>query len=364
MPSARVLTSALDRLAFANDASVYRMVPRGVVRPSCISEVQGLFRLSHRERIPVTFRAAGTSLSGQSVTDGILVDVSRHWRSVKVLEDGAAVRVQPGVIAAAVNRTLAPHGTKIGPDPASINAAMMGGVLANNSSGMCCGTELNAYRTLESMLFVLPDGTVVDSGAGDAEERFAAESPGMARGLLELREQVLADTALCDRIRHKYGMKNTMGYSLNAFLDHATPVAILSHLMIGSEGTLGFIAEAVLRTVPDYPLKHTGMLFFPDVPAACSAIVPLRESGARTLELMDRASLAAVVGRPGVPDRIPGLPPTAAALLLEYQESTDPDLADRLAGCYDLLPRLSLQSEPIFTRDPARQADLWAVRRA
>jgi D-lactate dehydrogenase len=363
LPAERVLTGVLDRFAFATDASVYRRVPRGVVQPASIEEVRGIFRLSHRQRVPLTFRAAGTSLSGQSVTDGILVDVSRHWRLVEVLEEGAAVRVQPGVIAAAVNRQLAPHGAKIGPDPASINACMMGGVLANNSSGMCCGVELNAYRTLASMVFVLPDGTVVDSSAKDAETRFQAEAPEVARGLLELRDRVLADSALCDRIRRKYRMKNTMGYSLNAFLDHTTPVAILSHLMIGSEGTLGFIAEAVLRTVPDYPLKHTGMLFFPDVPAACSAIVPLRESGARALELMDRASLAAVQGRPGVPESIPGLPPTSAALLVEYQEALESELADRVSGCHDLLPGLSLQSEPIFTRDPARQADLWSVRK-
>jgi D-lactate dehydrogenase len=363
LPPGRVLTHAIDRLAFANDASVYRKVPRAVVQPESIEEVRGLFRLSHRERVPLTFRAAGTSLSGQSVTDGILVDVSRHWRGVEVLEDGAAVRVQPGVIAAAVNRTLAPHGAKIGPDPASINACMMGGVLANNSSGMCCGVGLNAYHTLASMVFVLPDGTVADSGAGDAEERFAAEAPAVARGLLELRDRILADPALCERIRRKYRMKNTMGYSLNAFLDHSTPVAILSHLMIGSEGTLGFIAEAVLRTVPDLPLKHTGMLFFPDVPAACSSIVPLRESGARTLELMDRASLTAVQDRPGVPQNIPDLPPIAAALLVEYQSSTEPELGHLARGCEELLPTLPMQSEPIFTRDPQRQADLWSVRK-
>jgi len=363
LPTERVLTGALDRLAFANDASVYRMVPRGVARPSSIEEVQGLFRLSHRERIPLTFRAAGTSLSGQSVTDGILVDLSQHWRAVEALEDGAAVRVQPGVIAAAVNRALAPHGAKIGPDPASINACMMGGVLANNSSGMCCGVELNAYHTLGSMTFVLPDGTVVDSSLPDAEERFAAEAPVLARGLLDLRDGIAGDPALCDRIRRKYRMKNTMGYSLNAFLDHATPVAILSHLMIGSEGTLGFIAEAVLRTVPDFALKHTGLVFFPDVPAACSAIVPLRESGARALELMDRASLAAVEGRPGVPESLAGLPPTAAALLLEYQEDAESNLAERVAACHALLPGLSLQSDPIFTRDPGRQAELWSVRK-
>ncbi len=359
----RVLTGAIDRLAYANDASVYRLVPRAVVRPKTLDEVRELFGISHAHRIPMVFRAAGTSLSGQSVTDGILVDVARHWRTVEVLEDGAAVRFQPGVIAAAVNQRLTPYQKKIGPDPASINACMMGGVLANNSSGMCCGVELNAYRTLESMVFVLPDGTTVDSRTDDCEQRFAAEAPNIARGLFELRDRIRADSSLCDRIRHKYRMKNTMGYSLNAFLDYQTPVAILSHLMIGSEGTLGFIAEAVLRTVPDYPLKQTGLLFFPDVPSACLAIVPLRDSGARTLELMDHASLISVQHQPGVPQRIPGLPPTAAALLLEYQAHTEGELSAFLSNCDQLMPALAMQSEPIFTRDPKRQNALWSVRK-
>jgi D-lactate dehydrogenase len=359
----RVLTGAIDRLAFANDASVYRLVPRAVVQPKTVDELRELFGISHAHRIPMAFRAAGTSLSGQAVTDGILVDVARHWRTVEVIEDGAAVRFQPGVIAAAVNQRLSPHQKKIGPDPASINACMMGGVLANNSSGMCCGVDLNAYRTLASMVFVLPDGTTVDSGAGDCEERFLAEAPQIARGLLELRDRVRADASLCDRIRHKYRMKNTMGYSLNAFLDYQTPVAILSHLMIGSEGTLGFIAEAILRTVPDYPLKHTGMLFFPDVPSACSAIVPLRDSGARTLELMDHASLISVQHQPGVPQRIPDLPPTAAALLVEYQAHTESELSEFVGNCTMAIPGLAMQSEPIFTRDPTRQNALWSVRK-
>jgi D-lactate dehydrogenase len=363
LPPERVLTRTIDRIAFANDASVYRLVPRGVVQPRSIEEVQELFRFSHASRIPLTFRAAGTSLSGQAVTDGILVDVSRHWRGVSVEEGGAAVRMQPGVTAATVNQVLSPHQTKIGPDPASINACMMGGVLANNSSGMCCGVELNAYHTLESMVFVLPDGTVVDSSETDAEARFAEQAPAIARGLLELRDRIAGDSSLRERIRHKYRMKNTMGYSLNAFLDHSTPVAMLSHLMIGSEGTLGFIAEAALRTVPDYPLKHTGLLFFPDVPAACSAIVPLRDSGAKTLELMDRASLSSIDDKPGVPEQIRGLPPTAAALLVEYQSFTELELGEFSRNCDDLLPALPMEIEPIFTRDADRQAALWSVRK-
>jgi D-lactate dehydrogenase len=363
LPSERVLTRTIDRIAFANDASVYRLVPQAVVQPASIDEVQGIFRFSHANRIPLTFRAAGTSLSGQAVTDGILVDVARHWGGVWVEDGGARVRFQPGVIAAVVNRALAPYQAKIGPDPASINACMMGGVLANNSSGMCCGIEFNAYQTLDSMVFVLPDGTVVDTSAADAEDRFAQQSPHIARGLLQLKDRIEADTVLRDRIRHKYRMKNTMGYSLNAFLDYERPVEILSHLMIGSEGTLGFIADAVLCTVPDYPLKHTGLLFFPDVPAACSAIVPLRDSGARTLELMDRASLRSVEDKPGVPEKIRSFGPTAAALLVEYQSFTEMELGDFTKNCVDLMPALPMDSDPIFTRDSRQQAALWSIRK-
>jgi D-lactate dehydrogenase len=359
----RVLTRTIDRVARANDASVYRLVPAAVVQPTTIDEVRSLFRFSRGHRIPLTFRTAGTSLSGQAVTDGILVDVARYWREVWVEDRGAAVRFQPGVIAAAVNSRLAPYQAKIGPDPASINVCMMGGVLANNSSGMCCGVELNAYHTLDSMVFVLPDGTVVDSAAADAEERFAELAPNLARGLLRLRDRITANPSLAEKIRHKYRIKNTMGYCLNAFLDYSTPVAILTHLMVGSEGTLGFIAEAVLRTVPDYPLKHTGLLFFADVPSACSAIAPLRDSGARTLELMDRASLRAVEDKPGVPEVIRTFSPTAAALLLEYQSFTEDELSRFETGCGELLPSLPLCSEPIFTRDPRSRAALWSIRK-
>jgi len=359
----RVHTRTIDRIAFANDASVYRLVPKGVVQPRTTDEVRNLLRFSHSSRIPLTFRAAGTSLSGQAVSDGIIVDISRYWRDLKVEGNGAFVRFQPGVIAAAANRVLAPHQTKIGPDPASLNACMMGGVLANNSSGMCCGVELNAYHTLDSMVFVLPDGTEVDSSDSDTEARFAERAPAIAKGLLDLRDRIKTDSTLRERIRHKYRMKNTMGYSLNAFLDYRTPVAILSHLMIGSEGTLGFIAEAVLRTVPDYPLKHTGLLFFPDVPAACSAIVPLRDSGAKTLELMDRASLRSIDDKPGVPEQIRNLSPTAAALLVEYQSFTDLELAEYTRNCDDLLPALPVAGAPVFTREPFEQAALWSVRK-
>ncbi len=359
----RVRTRWIDRIAYANDASVYRLVPRAVVMPDSVEEIRGLFRLSHRLRIPLTFRAAGTSLSGQAVTDGILVVLSRHWRKVQVEQDGRRVRVQPGVIGGVVNQQLRKYGVKIGPDPASINACMMGGILANNSSGMCCGVAQNAYHTLASISFVLPNGLGFDTEQPEAHARLAREAPSISVGLLELKARVEADSTLRERIREKYRLKNTMGYSLNAFLDYVEPLDILAHLLIGSEGTLGFIAEAVLDTVPDYPLKYTGLLFFPDVPAACSAIAALRDSGARALELMDRASLRSIEDQPGVPPGIRELPANAAAILVEYQCGTAEELEQEESACRELLPSLPLVEPPVFTRDSDEQAALWRVRK-
>src|SRR5579884_374010 len=316
---ARVLTRPIDRIAFASDASVYRLIPRAVVLSSGVGEIQGLFRLSHEQRIPLTFRAAGTSLSGQAVTDGILVEVARHWRRMTALDGGRRVRVQPGAIGGQVNQMLRLYKAKIGPDPASINACMMGGILSNNSSGMCCGVAQNAYHTLDSLTFVLPSGTVIDTAAPDADEQFRAREPVLAEGLLQIRSEILANSTLRERIRRKYLLKNTTGYSLNAFIDFERPIDIFSHLLIGSEGTLAFIAEGVLRTVPDLPVKYTGLLLFPDLYAASASIVPLREAGAKALELMDRASLRSVEDQPGMPPAFKSLPDTAAALLAEFQ---------------------------------------------
>jgi D-lactate dehydrogenase len=360
---ARVLDGPADLAAYSSDASFYRMVPRAVVRPRSIDEVRSLFAFAARSRVPLTFRAAGTSLSGQAVTDGIVVDVSRHWRGLSVEDGGRRVRVGPGVIGGFVNRRLESLGRKLGPDPASIDACMIGGIVSNNSSGMCCGTENNAYRTLEAMTFVLPSGTVVDTASPGAHEAFAAAEPGLARGLAELRDRVRSDAALSDRIRRKYRLKNTVGYSINAFLDFADPLDILWHLIVGGEGTLAFVAEAVFRTVPDLPRREAGLLFFDDVFAACASIQALRDSGAAALELMDRASLRSVAGRAGVPDFVASLPPAAAAILVEYQAADDGGLAVLSAARERGLEAMKLLAEVPFTRDPARQAEMWTVRK-
>lgn len=358
----RILTRPIDRIAYASDASFYRLIPRAVVRTRTVEEIRALFRFSHEHRVPLTFRAAGTSLSGQAVTDGILVEVARYWRHVAVEDGGKKVRVQPGVIGGHVNAALRPYRAKIGPDPASINACMMGGILANNSSGMCCGVEQNAYHTLDSLTFVLPSGTVINTADPKADEVLRQREPRLAQGLLDLRREIHAQERLAERIRSKYRMKNTTGYSLNAFLDYDRPVKILEHLLVGSEGTLAFIAEAVLNTVPDLPVKYTGLLLFPDLYAACAAIVPLRDAGAKALELMDRASLRSVEDQPGIPPSIKGLPEGAAGLLAEFQEADEAARPALEAQAREAVGGLRLVEPARFTHSASEQALLWKIR--
>ena len=357
-----VLDRPVDLIAFASDASFYRLIPKAVAFASSVEDVRGLFRLSHAQKIPMTFRAAGTSLSGQSVSDGILVEVARNWRGIQVLEGGAKVKVQPGVIGAHVNYALKAFRAKMGPDPASINTCTVGGILSNNSSGMCCGVAQNAYHTLESLTFVLPSGTVIDTASPNADEQFRALEPALAEGLLKLKAELLANPALAERIRAKYLMKNTTGYSLNAFIDFDRPVDIFRNLLVGSEGTLAFIAEAVLKSVPDLPVKVTGFLIFPDLHAACAAIVPLRDAGAAALELLDRASLKSVENQAGIPPTIKSLPEGAAALLVEFHGRDESVRAELERTALATTADLKILEPARFTHDPVEQALFWKIR--
>jgi D-lactate dehydrogenase len=360
---ARVLTRPIDLVAFASDASFYRLVPRAVVLSSGIEEIRALFAASRAQRVPLTFRAAGSSLSGQAITNGLLVEVARHWRGIRVEGEGRVVRVQPGAIGATVNAHLARHGRKIGPDPASIDTCTMGGILSNNSSGMCCGVAQNAYHTLESLTFVLPSGTIIDTASPDADERLRAAEPALWEGLKALKARVEANVALAARIRSKYRTKNTTGYGLNALLDFDRPLDIFAHLLIGAEGTLAFIAEAVLRTVPILPVRYTGLLLFPSMHAACGAIVPLRDAGAAALEVMDRAALRSVETQPGIPPRIHALPSGATGLLAEFQTATEDARGhlERIAA--DAVGGLRLQEPAVFTHVAREQALLWNIRK-
>ena len=363
IPENRIRARYIDLISFASDAGFYHLVPKAVVQPVSEAEIISLFQFSQQHKIPLVFRTGGTSLSGQSITDGILVDLSQHWNKIQIEDSGDLVRVQPGITGAMVNAYLNKYKRKIGPDPSSISAAMMGGILSNNASGMCCGVKLNSYHTTKYIRFILPDGKTFDTKNHADYIRFEKECNALYNNLIEIKNQIASDEVLYNKIRKKYQTKNTVGYSLNAFIDHEHPLDILAHLLIGAEGTLAFIAEAVLQTVPDYPYKSATLLYFPNIYAACQAIVPLTNAGAAMVELMDRASLHAVENLAGMPAIVKTLPETAAALLIEFQENTIGELTERVNKFLLSTSELSLYNAPVFTNDPAEQAFLWKVRK-
>jgi D-lactate dehydrogenase len=360
----RVAARASDRLGFAHDASHYLLVPQAVVAPADAAQVAALLGTSAARGVPLTFRSGGTSLSGQATADGVLVDTRRNFKQIDVLDDGARVRVQPGATVRAVNARLAGYGRKLGPDPASESACTIGGVVANNSSGMACGTELNTYRTLESAVLVLPSGTVLDTGAPDADERLRALEPEVYEGLARLRDRVRGNPDSVRRIEQLYAIKNTMGYGVNSFVDHTRPVDVLAHLVIGSEGTLAFVAEATFRTVPAHPHAATGLLVFPDLAAATGSLPDLVAAGFATIELLDATSLRVGQQLPEAGAELRALQVADhAALLVEHQQPTAEELDDRVAASLRTFAGLPLTAPGELSTEATSRAALWHIRK-
>jgi D-lactate dehydrogenase len=361
---ARVKTRALDLYANAHDASHFLLIPQAVVVATDAAEVGALLGAAAAQGVHLTFRSGGTSLSGQAITDGVLVDVRRNFKNIEVLDDGLRVRVQPGATVRAVNTRLAKYGRKFGPDPASESAATIGGVVANNSSGMACGTVDNTYQTLESVVVVLPSGTVVDTGAADADDQLLQAEPVLYNGLLELARRTRNDAASVATIRQQFSMKNTMGYGVNSLLDFDRPVDMLAHLIVGSEGTLGFVAETVFRTVPKLPHVTTALLVFPGLEAATAALPALVATGAATLELMDALSLTVGQQMPGAPAIVLDLViHEHAALLVEYHAESSEKLAQMLETGMQTVRTLDLTLPADFTTDAGIRGQLWYLRK-
>ena len=352
LPGRRRLSTAEDlecddsaqdniRLSFARDASHFLFVPRRVVVAESVGDVAALLAGCVGRGEVLTFRSGGTSLSGQAQSGSVLVDTRRGFRSVEVLDYGRLVRVGPGLTVRQVNARLASFGYRLGPDPASESAATVGGVVANNSSGMLCGTEFNAYRTLESVVVVLPSGTVADTSQLDADERLRMEEPTLYKGLVRLRDRVRGNPDSVRRIEQLFAMKNTMGYAVNAFLDFTYPIDILTHLMVGSEGTLGFIGEATFRTVPVRPQVATGFLVFDCIEQATGVLPELVGSGLAAIELLDATALRVAQRDPVGGRALPGLAVDRhAGLLVEFQEFTEDQLAERMYRAQGLLAEL------------------------
>lgn len=363
LPPSRLLYDELSRLAYGTDASFYRLLPRLVVKVESEGEIIRILSEARRLGLPVTFRAAGTSLSGQSVSDSVLIVLAGSWKRWSISGDASRITLQPGVVGAHANAYLAPYGKKIGPDPASINSAMIGGIAANNASGMCCGTAQNSYRTLASMRIIFGDGSVLDTGDPGSREAFLRTHAEIVDRLRRIVSRTNADETLASRIRSKYRMKNTTGYSLNALVDFDDPVDVIQHLMIGSEGTLGFIAEVTYNTVPELPCKASALILFPDIVTACGAVPVLKSCGVDAVELMDRASLRSVEGKEGMPEYLPGLDERVCSLLVETRAADPGRLAARVEEVTRALDGHRTVLPFRFTDLPGEYEKLWNIRK-
>lgn len=367
VPKNALYTDELRRFAWGTDAGFYRLVPKIVIRSSNEKEVSRILRAASKYDVPVTFRAAGTSLSGQSISDSVLIVAGKNWERYMVSEDASAITLEPGIVGARVNAILKPYGRKFGPDPASIGSCMVGGIVMNNASGMSCGTHANSDKELESVRMVLMDGTVLDTGDEASRNAFRASYPEFIRKIEELRDEILADKELSDRIRYKYSIKNVTGLNIFPFVRFQDPFDIIAHLLVGSEGTLAFMSQVTMKTLPLPSKEASAMVYFGTIREAAEAVVALKkEIDPEVLdaaELLDKRSLASVedpmLGE--YPDK------DLTALLLRVTGADQADLDANISKLSEVLHSFAVLNDSegnsfIFSSDPAITGKYWAIR--
>ena len=376
IPQDRIYTDELRRLAWGTDAGFYRLIPQIVIRSNSEEEISDLLKLADRYGLPVTFRAAGTSLSGQAISDSILIVAGKHWEKYSISPDHEQITLQPGIIGQRVNEILAPYGRKFAPDPASVKSAMVGGIVMNNASGMNCGTHANSDKVLLSARIVLADGTVLDTGDDISRASFEATHPDFYNRICELRDRIRANEELAARIRYKYSIKNVTGLNLLPFVRFDDPFDIIAHLMVGSEGTLAFLSQITMRTEYDYPYKASAMLYFTSIKDACRAVVAMKELSndntsaseadrkiVKGAELLDYKSLSSVEDpvylkyKQEVADAS-GL----TAVLTETKARTREELEQNISVIEECLKTFSTYIPVHFTDRPEEYSKYWAIR--
>ena len=361
IPKDRRFDDPLSTLAFGTDASFYRLIPQLVVRVESEDEVVELLQLAQRDRVPVTFRAAGTSLSGQAISDSVLIVLGDNWNGREIRGQGTQIRLQPGVIGAQANAWLAPFGRKIGPDPASIMPARSVG-LSPTMPAACAAVPPETYHTLAGIRLVLADGSRLDTEDAASVAAFREQHGPSLERLATLGRETRANAELAARIRHKYRLKNTTGLSLNALVDFDEPLDILSHLLVGSEGTLGFISAVTYDTVIDHPNKASALIVFPDVETCCNAVTVLKTQPVSAVELLDRRSMRSVQDKPGMPAFVQQLSEGACALLIESAPPRPHCCMSNLALIMASLADFPVEKQVTSPKTDGKRAP-WAIRK-
>ncbi len=387
LPSERIYTDELRTLGWGTDASFYRMIPKVVVRSDGENEVSQIVRLCKQYKLPFTFRAAGTSLSGQSCTDSVLIVAGKHWEKYEIGPNQDTIRLQPGIVGGKVNEYLKPYGRVFPPDPASIGSAMVGGIVVNNASGMNCGVHANSDRMLVSARIILTDGTVLDTGDAASREAFRKSHPEFLARIEALRDKVRADKELRARILKKYSIKNVTGLNLRPLVAYDDPFDIIAHSMVGSEGTLAFLSEVTMKTLHDYPYKASAMVYFLTMKESCEAVVAMKKLKAgdddlkmsaeqlmvKSAEMLDYMSLNSVddpvflqYKKDVDAGKIEGVKPgdyhNLTAILTETKGTTHEQLLEKIKKIKECLGQFRLYIPAEFTEDPAVYGKYWAIR--
>ena len=387
LPANRIYTDELRTLGWGTDASFYRKIPKVVIRSDGEAEISKIVCVCSKYKLPYTFRAAGTSLSGQSCTDSVLIVAGKHWEQYELADDKQSIRLQPGIVGGRVNQILKPYGRVFPPDPASIGSAMVGGIVVNNASGMNCGVHANSDRMMLSARVILTDGTVLDTGSEVSRQEFRKSHPAFLDKIERLRDRVRADKELADRISRKYAIKNVTGLNLRPLVAYDDPFDIIAHSMVGSEGTLAFLSEVTMKTLKDYPFKASAMVYFLTMKESCEAVVAMKKMQAgeedleysaenlvvKSAEMLDYKSLSSVddpvylqykqdVDAGKIAGVEPGDYHNLTAILTETKGITHEQLLEKIERIKECLSQFQLYIPADFTEDPAVYGKYWSIR--
>lgn len=361
--TSRLYIDSTRNLAYGTDAGFYRLIPKIIIRAMDENEVQKALLLANKYNLPVTFRAAGTSLAGQAITDSILIIAGKHWEKYEILNEGKEIRMQPGIVGARINQILSPLGRKLGPDPASINSAMIGGIVMNNASGMNCGTHENSYKTILSARLIFADGTILDTGNEQSKKDFLKSHASFIHTIEETRDKVRANKTLAEKIRFKYSIKNTTGLSINPFIDYDDPFQIIVNLMVGSEGTLAFMSELTMKTVVNSKFKASAMIYFDNIKDACKSVVTMKPGPVHGAEMLDRIALHSVENADGIPPFIKDFPEDVTAILVETLADSQKELDSNIAEIKNLIKDYKTVRPIEFTDKPEEYSKYWDIRK-
>lgn len=362
-----VRVDAASRALYSTDASVYQITPLGVVVPRAVDDVVRTVEVASRHGVPLTPRGGGTSQAGQAIGAGLIIDTSKYLNRVLHVDPGArTARVQPGVVLDELNAALRPHNLRFAPDVSSSSRATVGGMMANNSSGarsVIYGKTIDHVRELH---VVLSDGGVERLRPLSPAELEAARQGGgaAARAYRTIPALAQAHAAEIDR-RFPKVLRRVGGYNLDAFVDPARPVD-LSRIMVGSEGTLGFVVEATIGLVPLPAARALLTVEFDHLLDALGATpIALRHAPA-AIEVMDdfilshtRDNAALDAMRRTIVER-----DGSSLLCIELYADHAGELPPRLEA---LAWDLKASGVPCRTRaiaDPAAQARVWSLREA